>query len=72
MVFRGFDIMFWYSSLLSKYGTVFNDKVGDVRNAYFTRYDIKPQWTHANDLLYNENERIFIYRYQSGSYFVEQ
>ena len=72
MTFRGYELLFWYASLLRKYGTVFNPRMSDRNNILFTKFDIKPQWSRQQELLYNENEHIYLYRYQSGSYLVEQ
>jgi hypothetical protein len=46
--------------------------MSDNGAAPFTRFEIKPQWTTDNDLLYNENMHVYLYRYQGGSYMVEQ
>ncbi len=72
MVFRGYETLYWYAYLLQRYGTVFNTRMSDNKTAAFTRFDIKPQWNKEMELLYNENEHIYLYRYQSGSYLVEQ
>ena len=42
MVYRGYETLTWYAYLLNRYGTIFNDKVGDNGTATFTRFDIKP------------------------------
>jgi len=72
MVYRGYEILYWSAYLLQKYGTVFNNRLSDTGGAAFTRFDIKPQWTAENDLLYLENEHVYFYRYQAGSYSIEQ
>jgi hypothetical protein len=72
MVFRGYETLYWYGYLLKRYGTIFNNKVSDNGSTTFTRFEIKPQYNAQQDLLYNENEHIYIYRYQGGSFFVEQ
>ncbi len=72
MVYRGYEAMCWYAYLLTKYGTVFNDKLGDNGSAPFTRYTIKPKWDKDENLLYLENRHIYMYRYQSSSYIIEQ
>lgn len=72
LVYRGYETLNWYAYLLIKYGTMFNAKMSDNGAAPFTRFDIKPQWTDDNDFLYNENMHLYLYRYQGGSYMVEQ
>ncbi|PZF74773.1 ABC transporter substrate-binding protein [Taibaiella soli] len=71
-VYRGYEIFNWYAYLLMKYGTIFNTHMGDNNAAPFTRYDIKLQWDSEKNLLYNENQHLYMYRYQSGSYMIEQ
>ncbi len=70
MVFRGYETTMWFAYLLRRYGTVFNERMED--NALMpSQYEVQPQWTEKNELMYNENVHYFIYRYQSGSYMVE-
>lgn len=72
MVFRGYETLYWYSYLLTKYGTVFNTKLNDNGFAPFTRFNIQPKWDEDNKFLYNENSHIYLFRYQSSSYMIEQ
>ena len=72
MVFRGYETTYWFSYLLSKYGTVFNTKFKDDAAAPFTRFDIRQQKNDDGKIMYLENEHIYLYRYQSSSYMVEQ
>ncbi|HTN45441.1 MAG TPA: hypothetical protein VL098_03780 [Flavipsychrobacter sp.] len=66
---RGYESLMWYAYLLKRYGTVFNEKMKD-NSVSFTKYQISPQWTESNDLMYNENTRYYIYHYQGGSFSV--
>lgn len=70
MVFRGYDVLFWYGYLLHSYGTVYNTKQSDNSLAPFTKFDVKLQWNQQKELLYNENNFLYFYRYQSGSFVV--
>ena len=72
MVYRGYETMFWYTTLLNKYGTIFNAKNSDNTGALFTKFQVKPQWTNTDELQYNSNEHTYHYRYQGGSYLVQQ
>ena len=72
MVYRGYEILYWMSSMLDKHGTIFNNNLSDVSAAPFTRYDIQPAWSKENDFLYLENKMLYIYHYQNGGYIVEQ
>lgn len=72
LVYRGYETMIWYGYLLRKYGMTFNKDVGDSGVAPFTRFDVKPKWDTDDNLLYNVNKHMYLYRYRSGSYMVEQ
>ncbi len=70
-VFRGYETFLWYAGLLSKFGTIFNPRMNDYNTAIYTKYDIRPARDERNDLLYNENRHLYLYRYQAGNYVVE-
>jgi hypothetical protein len=70
-VFRGYETLHWYASLLRRSGTIFNARMTDNRTALFTEYEIRPALDQNGELLYNENRHLYIYRYQGGSYMVE-
>lgn len=72
MVYRGYETLYWYCYLLNKYGPVFNRKISDNASASYTRFEIKPRYNKDFDLLYNENTHLYLYRYQNGSFAVEQ
>lgn len=72
MVYRGYETLSWYAYLLEKYGTIFNPKVADNTAAYYTRFDIRPRFDKDFSLLYNENTHFYLFRYQGGSFVVEQ
>jgi hypothetical protein len=71
MVYRGYETVLWYAILLKKYGTIFNTHFPDNDDAAFTKFLIKPQWNKDLDFLYNQNEHLYLYRYQGGSYMIE-
>ncbi len=71
MVFRGYEAMMWYGTLLRKYGTIFNADYADLSGAPFTRYRIKPRWDRNGSLLYLENKNIYLSTYQGGIYRTE-
>lgn len=71
MTFRGFELMYWMTDLLNKYGTIFNEKTQDNGMAIFTRYDFVPKWDDKDQLYYMENKHLYIYRYQSGTVLVQ-
>lgn len=72
MVFRGYETLYWMVHLLNYYGPVFNGHVKDISAAPFTRYNIQPAWTGENELLYLENNQLYIMRYHEGNYTVTE
>lgn len=73
LAFRGFETLYWYATLLKEYGTVFNQEVTNNSKAPFTKFEIKTEWDKSKEkVLYNENQHLYLYRYQSSSYMIEQ
>lgn len=73
MVYRAFETLNWYGYLLDRYGTIFNTAMTDSGLAGFTRFDVRPRYDREDaGLLYNENRHLYLYRYQSGNFTVEQ
>ena len=59
--------MFWYATLLRKYGTHFAEKYNDnTIAAPFTQFDIKPVTDKKGHILYYENRHIFMSTYEGG------
>ena len=72
MAFRGYETLFWYAYLLKRYGTIFNDHYGDTGAAPFTRFELKQAADKEGNTAYYENKHVYLYRYQSGSFSVQQ
>lgn len=72
LVYRGFETTVWYADLLRRYGTIFNKHLKDNNPAPFTQFHIEPQWDDNLKFLYNENQHLCLFHYQSGSYIVQQ
>jgi hypothetical protein len=72
ITYRGFELVFWMTDLLNKYGAVFNEKTEDKSMALFTKYDLKPKWDKHNNFYYTENKHLYLYRYQAGKVLVSQ
>lgn len=72
LAFRGYEALYWYASLLNRYGTVFNDHLGDSGNAPFTRFEMDLLKNRDDKELYYGNRHVYFYRYQGGSYSVMQ
>lgn len=66
MTYRGFEAMFWYAGLLKEYGTIFNENYSDNKNAPFTRFEVKPQWDNAGNILFHENIHVSLSTYEGG------
>lgn len=67
MVYRGYEAMFWYANLLHRYGNVFNKQYADDEIAPVNKFLVKPQWDKYGNVLYMENRRINVLRYENGS-----
>jgi hypothetical protein len=65
-VYRGYEAMYWYASLLRQYGAIFNDNYNDTSSDPFTKFNVNLQY---NDLkiLYYENTNISTGAYQTGA-----
>ena len=73
LVYRGFETLYWYATLLNDYGTIFNPEMHRNEKAPFTKFEIKTEWNKKKEeILYNENQHLYLYRYQSSSYMIEQ
>jgi ABC-type branched-subunit amino acid transport system substrate-binding protein len=72
MSYRGYETLYWYAYLLKRYGTVFNDHYADNGAAPFTRFRMTPNQSNEGNTQYYENTHVYIYRYQGGSFSVEQ
>lgn len=64
--YRGYELVYWMTDLVNKYGAKFNLKTDDDEMAIFTRYSIKPKWDKEDQLYYLENKHLYLFRYQSG------
>ncbi len=64
--YRAYETLFWYAALLKNYGTIFNEKYSDNSTAPITKFEVKMQWDKAGNILYNENNHIFISTFEGG------
>lgn len=67
LTYRGFEIIYWMTDLLNKYGAIFNEKTEDNSMAIFTRFDLKPKWDKDHNFYYTENKHLYLYHYQAGT-----
>lgn len=65
-VYYAYETMMWYASLLKQYGTMFNTNYSDNTAAPFTKFEIKQLRDADGYILYNENRRILLTRYEGG------
>jgi len=72
IAFRGYELVYWMTDLLQKYGPVFNEKMEDNGMAIFTRFDLKPKIDKEQQLQYIENKHLYLYHYQAGTVLVQQ
>jgi hypothetical protein len=72
LAFRGFELVYWMTDLLQKYGAIFNEKLEDNGMAIFTRFELKPKRDSEQRLQYIENKHLYLYHYQAGTILVQQ
>lgn len=70
--YRGYELVYWMTDLVNKYGAIFNEHTADNGMAIFTKYDLKPRWDNDNNFYYIENKHLYLYHYQSGTVLIEQ
>lgn len=70
-VFRGFELMFWYGQLLTRYGSIFNPRVQGREASPITGFDLRLKSDPSGIPYYVENRKLFLYRYRGSSYTVE-
>lgn len=68
MVYRGYETLFWYANLLKRHGTIFNKHFNEDELAPMTKFEIRPQWDRTGNVLYMENKKVFVRRYETGSF----
>ena len=67
MVFRGYEVMWIYARLLTKYGKDIASNLGNKNYLQFTQYDIQPVLARPSmQLQYFENKRLYFLRWQDG------
>ena len=67
MVFRGYEVMWKYSKLLSKYKTDLSSNLSDKNNKVFTDFDIQPVLNKQTMTLeYFENKKLYFIKWQDG------
>lgn len=71
-VYRGFEALYWYTDLLTKYGTIFNEKLSDNAMAIFTPYKVVAKWDDKNNFYYYENKHLYMFRFLGGNVSVEE
>lgn len=68
MAYRGYETLYWYAFLLTKYGTLFNDDYRDNGVAPFTRFQFELGKSADGNPTYFENQHVYFYRYQKGEF----
>ncbi|MBL0234876.1 MAG: ABC transporter substrate-binding protein [Chitinophagaceae bacterium] len=67
MVFRGYEVMWRFGSMLQKYGSDLSSNLSTKQYRVFTDYDIQPVISRQNMTLdYFENRRLYFVKWQEG------
>jgi hypothetical protein len=65
IVYKGYESMYFFSSLLKKYGVPFNKYLGDNSYTFITPYKIVPVKENGN-LMFYENKFLYLIKYEDG------
>lgn len=65
IVFKGFESLFFFAKLLTKYGVPFNDHISDNAYTFITPYKIMPV-LEKKVLHFFENKFLYIVKYENG------
>jgi hypothetical protein len=71
LTYRAYELLFWMTDLVNKYGAVFNEKTEDNSLSVFTHFELKPKW-EDEVFYYIENRKLYLFHYQAGTVLVEQ
>lgn len=67
MVFRGYEVMWKYSKLLSQYKTDLSSNLNNKGNKVFTDFDIQPVLNKQTMTMeYFENKKLYFIKWQDG------
>lgn len=72
LVYRAYEALYWSAYMLNEYGTIFNNRFSDKSACLFTKFDIQPSFDKDGNFLYNENQHLYLYKYQSSSFIVDK
>ncbi len=65
MVYKGFESLYFFSSLLKRYGTPFNDHLGENAYTFITPYKIVPV-KEKGLIRFFENKYMYLLRFENG------
>ncbi len=65
VVYKGFESLYFFSNLLKKYGTPFNEHLGESAFTFITPYKIVPVKDKSN-IKFFENKFLYIVRHEDG------
>lgn len=68
MAFKGFELTYYFSQLLNKYGVYFNKNINDPGSHIFTSFDFRPVYLQPDARIpdYFENKNLYILRSFNG------
>ena len=65
VVYKGFESLYFFATLMKKYGVPFNDHIGENAYTFITPYKIVPV-REKGVLKFYENKYLYILRYENG------
>ncbi|HMN32703.1 MAG: hypothetical protein IT215_00730 [Chitinophagaceae bacterium] len=70
VVYKGFESLWFFTKLLTKYGVPFNDNISDNTYSFITPYKIMPV-KRKSEFYFFENKFLFLIKYDNGVPFYE-
>jgi len=65
VVYKGFESLYFFTSLMHKYGVPFNEHIGESAYSFITPYKIVPVKEKGNIKFY-ENKYLYLVRFENG------
>lgn len=66
MVYRGYELLYWYAQILNKFGSGFNTANYDHQNSPYTPFNIQQVENESKQIQYFENKYLYINNYHKG------
>jgi ABC-type branched-subunit amino acid transport system substrate-binding protein len=62
MVYRGYELMYWYAKILHQYGVKFKYKKQMKVESTYTPFEMETLFDNHNNITFHENQNLYIYK----------